>query len=84
MQEFLLGALGLVGIPLLGYAISIWLPRKRTYGWGRSLGVLIRKLSFEKLGHKTGNKMLIIITNTLSDFFEGLLDGTKGENKYAK
>lgn len=82
MNELITGLIISAGIPLVGYLVGIWLPRKQTYKWGLSLGTLFRTISFEKLGHNVGNKLVDIVTNTLSDFFEGLLDGSKGDNKY--
>ena len=83
MNEFITGLVVAAGLPLVGYLFGIWLPRKRTYSWGRRIGAMIRTFSFEKVGHKAGNKLIDIIRNTLSDFFDGLLDGSKGVDKNA-
>ena len=83
MNEFITGLVVAAGLPLVGYLFGIWLPHKQTYGCGRRIGAMIRTFSFEKVGHNAGNKLMDIITNTLSDFFAGLLDGSKGEDKYA-
>ena len=77
-NPIVIGLMSVVGLPLVLYLWNLLLPRKTVYGFFRKIGAIVRTFSFEKVGDKQAGKMLDVVCNTLTDIFQGLLDGVKG------
>ena len=80
MNEFLIGAIGAVGIPLALWLIGIALPREKTHKWGYNVGRFVTVFLRQKLG-KQGEKIENRMQTTVADFMDGVYEGLDSDDK---
>ncbi|MAF24494.1 hypothetical protein CL634_02820 [bacterium] len=81
MPEWLQGLL----IPVAGLAIptviGFFLPRKKTRGWGVSVGKMLSAFGQKKMGKSAYEKAEGKLQSSINDFIEGVHEGLDADDK---
>ncbi len=82
MPEWAWAIIGVVTPPLLSYIIGLFLPRRRTYGWGYQVGRILTRLGQRRIG-AGWERIEDRVKATVADFVEGVYDGLDSDDAKA-